>query len=397
MQQQNIPEIEIIDLEEGSISDDAGTGGAVADNGVTDDNGVDDGVTDDNGVDNGMYDTDADYADTQEPPRKKKLPINIHIVLLAVVVLTFGLIFYKYMTWGQIVERDDDSTDPDDYTAESYDNILALTDENGNIIAPDLEDGLTIAILGNGPFAEDRNSEDGLANMLAEATGATVYNCAISGSYLASTEPNVPDMYGNPWDAFNFYWMSFYTTDVEVHDFFGVALELMGADVPPEAPEVYEILSTLDFDTVDIIVVMYDATDYFAGRPACSTEDISVIQSFAGNLESGLKVLQEHHPNTRIIVMSPTYAFSDRLDENGDYISSDIVRYGQDVLSDYISKAAESCAATQVTFVDNFYVTFNEDNALNYLSDNLHMNAAGRKKVIERLIYALNYFNDFYE
>lgn len=361
MKRQNIPEIEIIDLEDGSISD------------------------------------DADYADTQEPPRKKKLKINIHIVLLAVVVLTFGFIFYKYLTWGQIVERDDNSTEPDDYIAESYDNILALTDEEGNVIAPDLEDGLSIAIFGNGPFAEDRNSEDGLANMLAEAAGATVYNCSISGSYMASTQLDVPNMDIDPLDAFTFYWMSLFSTNLRVHDSFGDALETLGADAPPEAAEVYEILSTLDFDTVDIIVIMYDAADYFAGRPACSTEDIPAIQSFAGNLEAGLEILRQQHPNTRIIVMSPTYAFSDRLDENGDYISSDIVRYGQDALSDYISKAAAACVAKQVTFVDNFYVTFNEDNALNYLSDNMHLNTAGRKKVIERLMYALNYFNAFYE
>lgn len=385
MHRQDIPDIEIIDLDEVRTGD-----GADTNNDGTDDDSKGDGAD----IDNDGTDDDAD---TQEPPHKKKLPINIHIVLLAVVVLTFCYIFYKYINFGQIVDLDENPAGSEDYVAESYDNILALTDEEGNVIAPDLEDGLSIVILGNDPFAEDRNSEDGLANLLAEATGATVYNCSISGSYMASTQPSVPDMYGNPWDAFNFYWMSFYTTDVEVHDFFGVALEFMGADVPPEAPEVHELLSTLDFDTVDIIVVMYDATDYFAGRPAYSTEGVTTIQSYAGNLKAGLDVLREHHPNTRIIVMSPTYAFSDQLDENGSYISSDIVRYGQDVLSTYISKAAESCAASQVSFVDNFYVTFNEDNALNYLSDNIHLNTAGRKKVIDRLVYAINYFNILYE
>lgn len=396
MQRQDIPDIVIIDLENDSISNDTDTDSAVAGVGVSDEDGMDNADADDNSMDDGMVDADMEDTGTQEP-RRKKLPINIHIVLLGVVVLTFGFIIYKYLTWGQIVERDDSSTEPDDYIAESYDNILALTDEAGNVIAPDLEDGLTIAILGNGPFAEDRNSEDGLANLLAEATGATVYNCSIGNSRLASTVPNSPDMSINLWDAFSFYWMSFYSTDVELIDFYGQAMETLGADAPPEVAEVREIFSTLDFDTVDVIVIMYDATDYFAGCPVYSTGDLHIIQSFAGNLESGLKVLRENHPNTRIIVMSPTYAFSDQLDENGDYISSDIVRYGQDVLSSYIIKAAECCAEAQVSFVDNFYVTFNEDNAQNYLSDNMHLNAAGRKKVIDRLVYAINYFNTFYE
>ena len=95
--------------------------------------------------------------------------------------------------------------------------------------------------------------------------------------------------------------------------------------------------------------------------------------------------------------MSPTYAFSDQQDENGDYVSSDIMRYGEDVLSTYVIKASESASALQVSFVDNFYVTFNEDNATDYLSDHTHLNSAGRKKVIDRLLYALNYYNLFFE
>lgn len=375
MHRQDIPDIEIVDLDDVRTND-----GADMDNDAT----GEDADTDDN-------------TDSQKPPRQKKLPINIHVVLLAVVVLTFCYIFYKYINFGQIVNPDENPAGSEDYTAESYDNILALTDAEGNVIAPYLDDGLSIAIFGNGPFAEDRDSKDGLANLLAEETGATVYNCAINGSYLASTQPNLPNMSINPWDAFNFYWMSLFSTDIDVHDFFGEALETLGEDAPAEAAEVNEILSTLNFDTVDIIVVMYDATDYFAGRPAWSTNDISGLQSFAGNLEAGLEILRQQYPNTRIIVMSPTYAFSDRLDEDGDYISSDIVRYGQDVLSTYVSKSAEICSAAQVTFVDNFYVTFNEDNAQNYLSDNMHLNSDGRRKVIERLVYALHYYDSFYE
>lgn len=427
MYRQDIPDIEIIDLEDvddalggtgtddnnaangpGTDTDNNSADGSTgmddpdADGGSdADDPGADSGSDADNiGSDNGGSDTDdndTDAAGTRETPRRKKLPVNIHVVLLAVVVLTFCYIFYKYINFGTIVDPDENPAGADDYVAESYDNILALTDEEGNVIAPDLEDGLSIAIFGNGPFAEDRSSKDGLANLLAEETGATVYNCAIGGSYLASTQPGIPDMDSNPRDAFSFYWMSLFSTDLKVDDFFGRALETLGEDAPPEAAEVYELLSTLDFDTVDIIVVMYDASDYFAGHPACSTDDIPGIQSYAGNLEAGLEILHRQHPNTRIIVMSPTYTFSDRLDENGDYISSDIVRYGQDALSVYVSRSAEICAAAQVTFVDNFYVTFNEDNAHDYLRDNMHLNPDGRKRVVERLVYALHYYDAFYE
>ena len=93
--------------------------------------------------------------------------------------------------------------------------------------------------------------------------------------------------------------------------------------------------------------------------------------------------------------MSPTYAYG--LDENGDYISSDIQRYGWDVLSTYVIKQYASCNSRGVTFVDNLYGTINEDQAPEYLTDHLHLNLAGRKKVAERFVYALNYFSHLLE
>lgn len=358
MQKQDIPEIEILDLEDDIPEPD-----------------------------------DPNDIDTKPHKDRKKLPVNIHIVLLAVAVVTISVILYKYLNWGQIVEPEENPSEPEDYTVESYDNILPLTDEEGNVILPDLEDGLSIAIFGNGLFTEDRDSEDGAAAMLAKATGATVYNCSINGSHLASTS-QMPDMNVDPWDAFSLYWMSLFSTKMKVRDFMGQAADALGADLPPEVPEVREILSSLDFSKVDVIVIMYDAADYFAGRPAYETGEHSALQTFAGSLDQSLKILNEYYPDTRIIVMSPTYAFSDQLDENGDYISSDIMRYGEDGLATYVTKAAEVCAANHVTFVDNFYVTFNEDNASDYLSDHVHLNAEGRKRVIERLLYALNYFGN---
>lgn len=417
MRIQDMQDLEIIDLDhetftqenkkKGHITEDSSPADEImgsndSEDEITADGDPEDEITNDDEpegdiIDDGELDNEitAD-GDAAESGPRKKIPLNIHVVLLVVVVATISFILYKYLSWGQIVDPDENTTGADDYVAQSYDSILPLTDSEGNMVAPNLDDGLSIAIFGNGPFAEDRDAADGLANMLAEASGATVYNCSVSGSYLASTQP-APDMAVNPWDAFTFYWMSLFSTDLEVNDFFAEAVAALGADAPPEASQVHDILSTLDFDTIDVIVVMYDAADYFAGRPAYSTETIPDIQSYAGNLKVGLEILKQQHPNTRIIVMSPAYAFSDQQDENGDYISSDIKRYGEDVLSTYVIKASETAAALQVSFVDNFYVTFNEDNATEYLNDHAHLNAAGRKKVIERLLYALNYYNAFFE
>ena len=191
--------------------------------------------------------------------------------------------------------------------------------------------------------------------------------------------------------------MALLTTDLEVDDYMGQALTVLGDTAPPELAEVYSLYSTVDFDAIDIIVVMYDAADYLMGHPIYNSDNPTDIQTFTGNLNASLDLLQQYHPNTRIIVMSPSYAFSADKDENGNYISSDIVRYGGNVLSEFAVQEAYVCGQMQVSFVDNIYGTFDENNAHNYLTDNVHLNSEGRRKIAERLVHAINYYNSFYE
>ena len=335
-------------------------------------------------------DEPADEAATDaEVPRKKGFRINTHIVLAFVVLLTIAVIFFRLSNWGVFVDPNDMEGDQgdDEYYAENLDNILPLTDAEGNMNRPSKEDGLSIAVFGNGSFAEDRNSEDGLAAMLADATGATVYNCSFSETYMAeSASQNLP------LDVYSPYWLSLLACRLTSGKYQEDAILTLGADAPPDLESVYETLKALDFTTIDAIVFMYDASDYLAGRPVYNPDNPTDVSCAIGNLNASIELLKQYLPNARIIVMSPTYAFSDRLDENGNYISSDIVRYGENPLSDYVQHMARIATEQQVTFVDNFYVTFNEDNAADYLTDNMHLNSEGRRKVIERLVYALDYF-----
>ena len=377
--QNKIPDIDLIDLDNNDLS--------ALDSEDIEKNDIED-------VDDEADDTDA--SDAGDAPRRFKFRLNTHIVLLAVVVITVGIIIFKFSNWGQFIDPSTNSGEADDYQAENYDSILPLTDEAGNLIAPDLTDGLSIAVFGNSPFADDRDSGEGLASMLADMAGATVYNFSIGGSYLASTQAH-PYTDVNPWDAFTLYWMALLTTDLEVDDYVGQALNVMGDSAPPELAEVHSLFSTVDFDTLDIIVVMYDAADYLMGHSMYNSDNPTDIQTFTGNLTAGLELLQQYHPNTRIIVMSPSYAFSADKDENGSYISSDIVKYGGSALSEFAIQEAYICGQLQISFVDNIYGTFNENNARDYLTDNVHLNSDGRRKVAEHLVYAINYYNSFYE
>lgn len=312
--------------------------------------------------------------------------INWHLVFGIGLLLFVVLLVVRFFTFGY--KLDPDLIPDNEPTADVLDAILPLINEDGS---RPVDDGITtIVAFGNAPFADDRNSPDNLANIIAKAADAKVYNCAVSNTYLAAAEETFTPQ-TEPMDAFNFYWL---TTLIALDNksIFDQAFTAMGANTPEDAKEVYETLTSIDFSTVDVITVMYDGSDYLAGRQMYSDTNPTDIQQFTGNLEAGIELLQSYFPHIRIIVMSPSYAFA--VNEDGNYVSSDQYRYGQDVLSTYVIKQYASSYVRGVSFVDNLYGTITEDNAKEYLTDNIHLNVEGRKLLAERFMYALNYYEN---
>jgi len=313
--------------------------------------------------------------------------LNVHVFFALVMIIVIGLVAYRFTHWGQRVSQSDIFKDGQGSYDDSWDSILPLTDENGQMV---ITDASNIVLFGNAPFADDRDSSDSLANLIAKETGANVYNCSISGSYLAAQErdfdPTVAAM-----DAYCLYWMVCLATGAPIDNYYVQAAEQLGEKTPADAEEVINTLKTLDFNTIDTVAIMYDATDYLLGNPMYNDDNPTDPTQFTGNLEASLDVLQSLYPQIRIIVMSPTYAYA--VDENGDYISSDMYIYNnRDVLSTYVIKECYSANLHSVSFMDNLYGSITEDNAKEYLTDNLHLNVKGRKLIAKRFEYFLNYY-----
>ena len=68
--------------------------------------------------------------------------------------------------------------------------------------------------------------------------------------------------------------------------------------------------------------------------------------------------------------------------------------YAEHPLSRYSMMLEQGAANYVVSFVDNFYGTINELNADEFLEDNLHLNDAGRRKVAQRFVHALEYYDE---
>lgn len=333
------------------------------------------------------YEEDYPEEDKAPAPAGIRRFLNVHVFFALAMIIVIGLVAYRFTHWGQRVSQSDIFKDGQGSYDDSWDSILPLTDENGQMV---ITDASNIVLFGNAPFADDRDSSDSLANLIAKETGANVYNCSISGSYLAAQELNFDPTVASM-DAYCLYWLVSLATGAPIDNYYVQAAEQLGDKTPADAEEVINTLKTLDFNTIDTVAIMYDATDYLLGNPMYNDDNPTDPTQFTGNLEASLDVLQSLYPQIRIIVMSPTYAYA--VDENGDYVSSDMYIYNnRDVLSTYVIKECYSANLHSVSFMDNLYGSITEDNAKEYLTDNLHLNVKGRKLIAKRFEYFLNYY-----
>ena len=375
----DLPDIEIVDLENETVQD--------TDFGKSDIFDDVEEYPDDKYEENDWEEEEEDHPS----PKGIRRFLNLHVLFALVLLVVVGLLGYRITHWGQRVSQSDIFKDGQGSYDDSWDSILPLTDENGKMI---VNDASNIVVFGNAPFADDRGSSDNLASLIAKETGATVYNCSISGSYLTAQHTNFDPTLA-PMDAYCLYWLVNLAAGVPLDGYYNDAAEALGDKTPPEAEEVVNTLKTLDFNTIDTVAIMYDATDYLMGNAMYNDDNPTDPTQFTGNLEASIEVLQSLYPQIRIIVMSPTYAYA--IDEDGNYVSSDIYIYnGRDVLSTYVIKECYSANLHSVSFMDNLYGSITEDNAKEYLTDNLHLNVKGRKLIAKRFEYFLNYYSKDY-
>ena len=389
----DLPDIEIVDLENENMQDTDFGNSQKKVKKARPQNDVDpveeDFLTDE---DEDGYDTEYDEDEDETNVRTGIWRfLNIHVLFAVVLVAVVGIVGYRVTHWGQRISQSEIFKDGQGSYDDSWDSILPLTDENGQMV---IQDASNIVVFGNAPFADDRDSSDNLANLIAKETGTNVYNCSISGSYLASQLLNY-SAEECPMDAYCLYWLVNLAAGLPIDSYYTDAAAVLGDQLPPEADEVINTLKTLDFNTIDTVAIMYDASDYLSGNPIYSDDNPTDPTQFTGNLEASIEVLQNYYPHIRIIVMSPTYAYA--VDENGDYVSSDMYVYNnRDVLSTYVIKECYSANIHSVSFMDNLYGSITEDNADEYLTDNLHLNLEGRKLIAKRFEYFLNYYSKDY-
>ena len=315
------------------------------------------------------------------PPKKEKkqFRLNIHLILLAVIILIAGFSAYRLYKWNKGVPSD---YDPDfqttDFDIEAMDNIIPL--------APDKLEGheddgaTTILCLGDDPFSLNQG-EGGLAEQIAAKTGATVYNGAFTGTTMAAQFEAYND--GYILDAFSF---SYVAESLASGDF-----DLMKAAAAYSYDESFAentaMLESLNMNTVDLLCIMYDASDYINKRPCDDPNDPYSVITYTGALRAGVSAIQAAYPHIRIVVMSHTFCHT--INEEGNFENGDRVDLGNGTLSHYLQKELDAASDCGISFIDNFYGSINEDNYLDYMTDYIHFNDEGRELLADRFVQCI--------
>lgn len=146
--------------------------------------------------------------------------------------------------------------------------------------------------------------------------------------------------------------------------------------------EALDTLKSVDFSTVDMIVIMYDLSDYMDDRPVMDeNNDINLI-TWNGALNASIDLIKQTYPYIRIVVLSPSYG--QFTDENGNLINADTEDLGNGTLPDYVLHEIDVAMANGVSILDNYYGSVTENQAEECLTDGYHLNEAGRERITQR-------------
>lgn len=313
------------------------------------------------------------------PEEQKHFHFSIHLVLLAAIVLIAGFSAYRLYIWNKGVPSDyDPNYQTTDFDTEAMDNIIPLAPDK---LEGHEDDGVTtILCLGDDPFSLDRG-DNGLSELIAAKTGATVYNGSFTGTTMAAQLDEYND--GYIMDAFSF---SYVAKSLASGDF-----ELMKTaanySYDEAFPENTAMLASLDMNTIDLICIMYDASDYINKRPCDDPNDPYSIITYTGALRAGVTAIQEAYPHIRIVVMSHTFCHN--INEEGNFENADRVDLGHGTISHYLQKELDASSECGISFIDNFYGAINEDNYLDYMTDYIHFNDAGRNLLADRFVQCI--------
>lgn len=228
-----------------------------------------------------------------------------------------------------------------------------------------------VVILGDSIMGNTRD-DTAIPAQLEKVLGKSVFNSAFGGTCVGRIDREY--RLTNTGDSLSLVGL----TKAMAADDFGVQQTLRTHD----SASVYfestiDMLETLEFSEVELIVIMYGLNDYYSGMPIYNEEDPLDEYSFTGALRKSLLYLRKVNPDMRILLVSTTYNWN-IIEELT--CEEYVTEYG--IQEDYVRAEAGIAEEMGVEFLDLYHDVYPHekwDDWKIYTFDGLHPNEAGRQ------------------
>ena len=308
--------------------------------------------------------------------KKRKQPnLNFHLIFFIVAIVLFLFAIIKFALWSKGEKSDYDPNEiTTEFDVETMDHIQPMDTSRFEGIE---DDGVTtILCLGNSPFA-DNKGENGLAQTIACKMGGVAYDGSFAGTYRTMHNKTYQETY--KLDGLSLYPV----VSAICSGDFSLPERVAGTMSETEIATV-DMLKNLDYKTVDMLVIMYDLSDYIGNRPLYNPSDRNDIITWTGALNASLELIEETYPHIRTVVLSMP-ACGATVD--GYYIDGDKMNLGNGTLPDYLNYDMNVILANGVSYIDNYYGVITVENKDEYLIDDYHLNEKGIEAVADRFYY----------
>lgn len=310
--------------------------------------------------------------------KRRKKGFSGHTIFFIVLGILFLITIIRLLVWnmGKSSGYDPNETTTE-FDVELLDYIQPLDPQ---LLAGRTDDGVTtILALGNDILSDDTGSS-GIAALLEEKTDSTILNCAFPGSTIAMKNPQYDSSY--PLDGLSLYWVAAALAN-QNFDLMDVVVGDMNSEAASAA---LKTLKSVDPETLDAIIILYDLQDY-AGRRIVYDESNDVnLNTVYGALNGTIQLIQQTWPHIRIYFLCQPYGTY--IEGDGNVVDADMDDLGNGTLVDYLNWELEASRSNGISFVDNYYgaVTMEDEDCL---ENGFHLNDKGREKVAARVAQVL--------
>jgi lysophospholipase L1-like esterase len=145
-------------------------------------------------------------------------------------------------------------------------------------------------------------------------------------------------------------------------------------------PDQLALLKSIDFSTVDYVVIHYGTNDFGAGTaiPIDNESDHDDYNTLCGALRFSIEKLLGAYPKLKIFVSLPVFRF---WTESGVTTYSDAYLKHGKKLTEFVEALRSTASEYNLPVIDGYYgLGINKANASAFLSDGTHHNADGRQR-----------------